>query len=319
MTNASGQRSFWLALHPSSTLFALRSGLGLLVLAWAVSVAPDLLDLYGPRGVLPVPPPRPGQPDLFGWFPTTRALLAGWACLAASAACLAAGWRVRLAAPLCWLLLCAFHARNPHVLNAGDSLLRILTTYLALYLVFTPGARAGPSLRGWLRGDAFRPEPVWPLRLVQIQLSLIYLASALDKLRGETWRDGSAVYWALRIEELQRFPLPTWLTESAAPVAVLSYGTLLLELALPGLLWWKRTRFAAIALGIALHVGFDYALRIGFFSWAMLLAYLAFVPPASMALALGRLRQRLVPNPGAVSGRPELAGTRSGRSRRAPG
>ena len=37
---------------------------------------------------------------------------------------------------------------------------------------------------------------IWPLRLIRVQVALIYLTSGLFKLFGAAWRDGSAVYYA---------------------------------------------------------------------------------------------------------------------------
>ena len=34
-----------------------------------------------------------------------------------------------------------------------------------------------------------------------------------------------------------------------------------------------------LLLGVGLHLGIDYAVRVGFFSYAVLVAYVAFVPP----------------------------------------
>ena len=46
----------------------------------------------------------------------------------------------------------------------------------------------------------------WPIRLIQVQLSLIYLAAARSKLSGETWLNGTAVSYALRVADMQRVP-----------------------------------------------------------------------------------------------------------------
>jgi hypothetical protein len=34
-----------------------------------------------------------------------------------------------------------------------------------------------------------------------------------------------------------------------------------------------------LLLGVGLHLGIDYAVRVGFFSYAVLVAYIVFIPP----------------------------------------
>ena len=46
------------------------------------------------------------------------------------------------------------------------------------------------------------------------------------------------------------------------------------------MLVWTRWRLPVLAVGVAMHIGFAYALRIGFFSPAICVLYLAFLPPA---------------------------------------
>jgi hypothetical protein len=45
--------------------------------------------------------------------------------------------------------------------------------------------------------------------------------------------------------------------------------------------------------GVALHLGIEYRLRVGFFSWAVLVSYLAFVPPDVAERVLGGIGTRL--------------------------
>jgi hypothetical protein len=68
---------------------------------------------------------------------------------------------------------------------------------------------------------------------------------------------------------------------------VLTFSTLALEFCLPFLLWTRRTRRAGIVLGLLLHAGFDYALRLGFFFWVMAIGYIAFLTPSEAARILG--------------------------------
>src|SRR5918999_1006640 len=50
--------------------------------------------------------------------------------------------------------------------------------------------------------------------LVQVQVTIIYIAAVWDKVRGTTWNDGTAVSYSLRIGDLERLPVPGFVTDS---------------------------------------------------------------------------------------------------------
>jgi hypothetical protein len=113
---------------------------------------------------------------------------------------------------------------------------------------------------------------------MRFQMALIYFGSALSKLAFPVWRDGSAVYWALNLNDFHRFP---WvIPESAAPLlAVTTWATLGFELFFPLLVIFRRTRPVILWAGVALHLGLWLTLELGPFSWVMLAGYIAFLNP----------------------------------------
>ena len=131
------------------------------------------------------------------------------------------------------------------------------------------------------------------MRLVQLQLTLVYPFSAIDKLRGETWHDGTAALWALQVVDLQRFHPPELLLSSPLLGNLLTWATLTLELSLPFLLWNERARRPALALGLAMHVGFAIPISLGFFSAFIALAYVSFVRPGEAERLIVALRERV--------------------------
>jgi hypothetical protein len=267
---------FWFAPQPTSSLALLRIAFGALVLVWAASLAPDVGAFFTPSGLS-------ADAAGTGWG-ALRVLPYAWAAwallvvLMAAAIALAVGLCSRLSAVVVLVGVMSFERRNPLVFNAGDGLIRIIAFYLAL-------APAGASLsvdrlrRARRRLWEFPARAPWALRLMQIQLSAIYLSSVWEKLHGFSWRDGTAVAYALQLEDLQRLPMPAFAHTWAPVVALLTWGTLATELSI-GVLVWTRLRLPALAAGVAMHIGFAYALRIGFFSAAICVLYLAFLPPA---------------------------------------
>jgi len=72
-----------------------------------------------------------------------------------------------------------------------------------------------------------------------------------------------------------RSPDPIWAHLRVAG-AVLTYGTLLIEVAVPFLLWMRRTRAAGVFLGASLHIGIALGSDLGLFSLAIMALYFAF-------------------------------------------
>lgn len=288
---AASWEHFWFTPEPTSTLAVVRIAYGTLVVLWALTLMPDLLSFFSTSGVLPEQPRYDWQVGLFQVFSSDAAVILLWLLLVAGAVSLALGYRTRLAAVVTFVVLMSFQRRNPFMMNAGDRLIRIL----GFYLMFAPSG-VSLSLDRWRRArQAFWEFPArapWALRLIQIQVSVVYLFTVWAKVRGATWSDGTAVFYAVRIGDLVRLRVPDVVAESLLIVNLLTWGTLAVELALAVLIWNRRLRPWVIALGVALHLGIELTMRLGFFSMAVFVSYLAFVPPETMSRFVLKARDR---------------------------
>ena len=313
-----GWARFWFAPRPTSTLAVFRIAFGLLATAWTVSLAPSLDDFFGPGGVLPGHVRVPGEWGLLELSDGRLAVVALFAATVLGGAALTVGWHSRTAAVVVFLGVLSFQRADPMVLNSGDGLIR----NLALYCALSPTG-AALSVDRW-RADRARfwtfPERApWGLRLIQVQLSVVYLSTVWQKVQGEHWRDGTAVSYALRLADLSRFPVPAAVTQSVVLVELLTFGTLALEAALAVLVWNRAARPWVLGAGVALHLGIEYSLLIGFFSLAVLTMYLAFVPPDTagrLVLAVRDRARAAAPTAGRDPARPFRS---AGRPARRPG
>lgn len=283
---------FWFRETETSTLALFRIAFGIVVLGWTISLAPALYSFYDDRGILPsYPDGGSGAWGLLQLNSSTAAVTIVYLFLLVGALCLVFGFKTRLAAVVVFVCLISFGRRNPWVLNSGD----LLVFVLAFYLMLAPSG-AALSVDRWLQARSrwweFPQRSLWPLRLIQVQVSLLYFFAVWEKLRGETWNDGTAVSYAFRIEDLERFPVPGFVTDSLLLVNLLTYGTLAVELSLAILVWNRKLRPWALLLGVGLHLGIAYAVRVGFFSVASLVAYIAFLPPETVSEWVYRLRDR---------------------------
>jgi hypothetical protein len=286
---------FWFQPVETSTVALFRVAFGLLALGYTLSLAPVLFAFYSDDGILPAQPTYSGTLawGMLGFFPSDAAVLLFYFLLLVGSIALLVGFRARLAALVVFVCLISFGRRDPWVLNSGDLLVQVL----AFYMLFMPSG-TGLSVDRWLeeprRFWEFPARAIWPLRLVQVQVSILYLSAVWAKVRGVTWNDGTAVSYAFRIEDVARFPVPGFVTDSLVLANLLTYGTLAVELSIGILVWNRVLRPWVLLLGIGLHLGIDYAVRVGFFSYAVLVAYIVFIPPEAARSFILATRDRAV-------------------------
>jgi hypothetical protein len=274
---------------------ALRIACGLLVIGWTVSLFPDVHSFLSGDGLT-----RSAVHGTRGWW--TVDLVSPWAAVTAlllAAIALLVGWHTRVAAVLVWVLLIAVQRRDVYMLNSGDLLLRELAFYVALM----PAGEVW-SLDARRRGSS-APRAPWGLRMLQVQVSLLYFFSVVAKLHGDTWQDGTAVGRAVQLADLQRFLIPQSVATSVTASALLTYGTIVVEGALVFGLWLPRFRWFAMAAGLSIHLGIEATLLIGWFSLTVISCYLAFVPPETLRAAVAAVLTRVRREPPAPVPEPQ--------------
>lgn len=195
------------------------------------------------------------------------------------------GFATRPSTIIAWALFVSFNQRLVWVLNGGDSMMRCAL----FYLMFAP-AGALWSLDAVLkrRRDS---SPIliapWSVRLMQIQLAVIYLFTGISKLNGglvgNDWITGEAVYWVLNDLSLTRWPYH-WLPVPMFVCRLLSWGTLAFELGFAFVMaiprrwaFSRRLRSCWLLAGVALHLGILIHTEVGWFSPATLCWYVLFL------------------------------------------
>ncbi len=119
--------------------------------------------------------------------------------------------------------------------------------------------------------DTRTPVRAWGLRLVLVQLAIMYLWAAISKMNA-TWIDGRTL--AGQIGGIVRT-----VVDGTVGTAGASCIVIVVELALAATIWNRRTWWIAAPLGIAFHVGILFSkLEIGLFAWLMLAIYVLVIP-----------------------------------------
>ena len=258
----------------------LRIGYGILLLINLAMWAPDLRLWFSELGLLPLSAAREivneHAPTLLGWVSTDAWMWSCYGVLVVAAVLLTLGWHTRIQAIIVLIGLISFQNRNYAIVDGEDTVFRLF----AFYLVLCPAGWAfSLDARRRKRRGGTEASPIpWGLRLFQIQMSVIYLSSAIEKTFGHgEWTLGTALYYVSRLDDsFGKFPVPAFPFETLWIVKLMTWSVLVLEWALPVLLWWKRTRRVAIVVAIVFHLAIEYTMNLFLFHWLMILGVLSF-------------------------------------------
>lgn len=170
----------------------------------------------------------------------------------------------------------SLHHRNIHILHGGDTVVR----QMAILLAVMPSNRVW-SVDAWLAAKRNKPfdanglVSIWPVRVASIQVAIVYFTTAWHKWNGDFWRDGTAVWYPMHLNEFDKFYLPEWMfTEPFVKIS--TYGTLFVEVALGTLVFFRPFRKWVLISGILMHAYIEYSMNIPLFAWLMVASYVSF-------------------------------------------
>lgn len=279
-----GWHAFFHEPVPCSTLAVFRILLGLILVANSLLIVPLIDDYYSADGVWSLAAwQRCGGRQRFSLLhllpPVTAAFRLLWAVHFLACVAFLVGWQFRISSVVVFLTLVSIHHRNTYVLSSGDTLLRLFT-FLAMF----SDAAAALSADACLSGSAasrFPPVDPWPVRVMQLQLCIVYVRTVYWKLRGRMWWDGTAAWYPLWVDAYVRFRPPQWMLTTWL-IRTATWGTLTAEAALGSLIWVQEFRYPVLCAGIIMHLVFDVIMNLQFFSWIMISGLLLFVCPHDM-------------------------------------
>ena len=278
---ADAWNAFFHAGEPSTTIAVFRICLGALLLANARLLRRDARLWLGPSGMLA----HDHYCKIYGHrrFTLLRYLPAsdrsmhvvvGMHMIAALA--LTLGIATRWSAGIAFVTLISIQHRNPLILYGADDVLRVMS----FLLIFS---RAGEALSidSWMAGRSARVADTgsaWCTRLMQLQVSVIYFKAFLQKFRGRTWLDGSAVFYATELTDFQRNRLPSFARTSLWS-RLATWGTLVVEFSLGPLVWIRELRYPIVAVGVVFHVAMEVFLNLHLFGATMIVCLVLFIAP----------------------------------------
>ncbi|MFI1355054.1 HTTM domain-containing protein [Streptomyces sp. NPDC020898] len=142
------------------------------------------------------------------------------------------------------------------------------------------------------------------LFVIMAEACLIYATAGWYKIQGSRWQDGTAVYYPLHLDYFSPWPaLSDLMSSSGTMVMLVTYGTVIVQVAFPFTLFNRRVKNVLLAVMMTEHAVIAVVLGLPFFSLAMIAADAVFLPTSFLrrlgdgaARARGRLLARLPGN-----------------------
>lgn len=268
---------------------------GIILFINFLTYIPNVQDFYGPHAIISFDTVK-SQFDffhlnLFYLFPMNYDIVYGalW-IYGLSLLGVIFGLFTRTSLVVSCLLLISFHHRNIWLLSGSELIMRLVS----VYLVFSPCGHAlsldallGKKYKEFRRESNWAP---WAMRLIQIQTMVIYVWTVWNKMKGNLWFEGTAVYYATRLESFYNYPSGL-LLDSKVFIALMTWGTLIIELSLGLLIWFKELRKPLLVLGIIFHVGIDYTMSIPFFEYVMIALLLLYLTPQEVRVFVDKIKE----------------------------
>ncbi len=292
--------NFFFTPQRATSIALFRILYGLIVIVDLLLLFPDWLTCFGPHGLLGLETMHRMEPgprlNLFTLLPQSDAwVLAFFWVFLLCAVLLTIGFETRLASVATFLCLASIQQRNLYIINSGDQLLRVI----GFFLMFAPAGAAlsvDRLIRIWRGVEGPEPQPrmPWARRMIQFQLALVYFATFVLKMEGPDWRDGTALYYVLHLDQFRRFPLPSFVLHPLA-VRLETWMTLAIEFSMGVLVWFPKIRYAVLAFGVLLHLTIEYSMNIALFEWIMLATYVTFIDARDLQRAWKWVRAAMAP------------------------
>ncbi|MGW3955660.1 HTTM domain-containing protein [Streptomyces sp. NPDC004752] len=117
------------------------------------------------------------------------------------------------------------------------------------------------------------------LLVIMAEACLIYATAGWYKIQGSRWQDGTAVYYPLHLDSFSPWPaLADLLSANGTVVMLVTYGTVIVQVAFPFTLFNRRVKNVLLAAMMTEHAVIAVVLGLPFFSLAMIAADAVFLP-----------------------------------------
>lgn len=235
------------------------------------------------------------------------------------------GWRTRIVLPFFLVLWVSFIEVNDAAGDQGDNAYRMFL----IAMLFTNSsmrwsldarrrAKAGEPAAQEDHRWAWAPITAHNLALVVLafQVCAIYVSGGLYKAGGDPWAHGWAIYHPLQTAQFGTWPVLSDLMTAWGPlVVVMTWGSMMFQIAFPFLLFNRYTKIVALLGILSFHIAIGVLMGLPWFSLTMIAVDAIFIRDRSyqkLGSWLGFIKRSLqggAPSSGVESGQDDDART----------
>ncbi|GAB3044433.1 HTTM domain-containing protein [Sediminivirga luteola] len=187
------------------------------------------------------------------------------------------GWRTRWVLPVYLVAWVSFIELNDTAGDQGDNAYRMFL----LAMLFTNSSLRWSldARRARRQGQERTAEGHWipvtahnlALVVLAFQVCAIYMSGGLYKAGGDPWKHGYAIYNPLQTAQFGTWPVLSDLLTAWGPgVVVVTWGSLLFQIAFPFMLFNRYTRIIALLGILSFHLGIALLMGLPWFSLTMI-------------------------------------------------
>lgn len=169
------------------------------------------------------------------------------------------GYKGRVVSIINYIFVFSFIRQGFLVSDGGDNLLYLILFYL-LFANTTAYFSFDSMKKNMVNTESLKYKmdnllTNFAVYACVIQICIVYFISALYQVHGEMWFNGTALYYILQTDIFSNAGLANLIINNEVLIVAFGYGSILIKLAFPFLLFNKTTKYFAIFFVVTFHVG----------------------------------------------------------------
>ena len=294
--------NFWFTRLDARPLAMFRIAIGSLFMVWFLFIMPNWHRFFAADGIISLvsedfPNNRVNGPlSLFHWTDGLIPVEFFWPVAFAFCAMFTCGFYTRLSTLGLLVMINAMVHRNPYIVHGEELVIRMCLLYCLCMDLGTVW-----SVDAWCRAKLGKKEVTtilaWPVRMMQINICLIYLISLPYKFYDDAgWVTGDAFHWTVA-SEMWGIGGMSWITLWCGGLVrkLITFGTVFIEAVFPMVVWFKPFRRYVLCGIASLHIGIGLLVpNVTFFTLSMVCTFMAFLAAEDVNLlqaTIGRAKQ----------------------------
>lgn len=273
---------FWFSRLDPVSVSVFRISLGVLMFFFYIANFPNWERFYAVDGIVSLDPSTIRSTNWYSIFSWTEGIIpikVYWWIGLFSTVAFTLGFQTRLVTIILYVLQTSMNMRNWVLINGEDHIFRMVL----FYSCFSP-LNHTLSLDSFFRKNISKEKElplIWPIRMMQINILLIYVINIPNKLTDDfAWINGEAIYWTMANNMWSHQIFTEYFYKWDCLLSkISSYGTILVEGLFPVLVWFRETKLIALLAISSLHLGIAFLIpNVTFFTLAMVCSFWIFVP-----------------------------------------